>query len=162
MDKAKNIEELAGAIADRIGCGCTVRYNPATLEYGDYMPDMLDEYGDYIDMKVLPDDIGDRLIGWQIEAVKSLRETLALPEEIGPPRTRAQFGWMADFANDRRMGPRFAAAAQRALDSRHPFGAFRRVMAVYGLLDDWNAYRSACYEAYVRHEMVTVPRNQDN
>ena len=42
---------------------------------------------------------------------------------------------------------------QRAIDSRHPFGTFKEVMAYHGRLNDWYQYRDTRYMDYVRREL---------
>lgn len=153
MEKAQNIEGLIKEIADGISIGCCVRYNPKSLEYGELYQPQLYEYGEYIDMKEFPDDVEDELQDWEIEEVMHLREICDLPYAINPPRTGEQIEWMVDFANDRSSGTRFIKDVQRAIDSRHPFGAFNNVMAYYGLLNDWYQHRDVCYMDYVRREL---------
>lgn len=50
MDKAKDIEEFIKGIADGISIGGCVRYNLASLEYGELHQHQLEEYGEYVDM----------------------------------------------------------------------------------------------------------------
>ena len=57
---------------------------------------------------------------------------------------------MVDFANNRISGTKFVKDVQRAIDSRYPFGAFKQVMAYYGLLNDWYQYRDVRCMDYVR------------
>ena len=104
-------------------------------------------------MEDLLDNLYDELKDWEIDEMKYIREVLDLPDEIDPPRTWLQLEWMADFANEHSLGGRFIRDVQRALDSRHPFGAFKDVMYDYDLLDEWYCYRDDCYNAYVRHEL---------
>lgn len=153
MDKAKNIEDLIKEIADSISIGCCVRYDPESLEYGELHLSKLDEYGEYIDMAEFPDDVDDELLDWEIDEVMRIREICDLPDAIDPPRTGEQIDWMADFANNRSSGTKFVRDIQCAIGSRHPFGAFKDVMAHYGLLNDWYQYRDACYMDYVRREL---------
>lgn len=153
MEKAKNFDEFARGIADGIGMGCRVRYDSGSLQYGEMLQLHLDEYGDYVDMEELPENIGDELKDWEIDEVKYLRAILELPNEIEPPRSRTQFDWMVDFANAHSKGPRFVKDVQWAIDSRHPFSAFKNVMADYELLNDWYQYRDECCLDYVRQEL---------
>lgn len=153
MDKAKNIEEFVKLVADGLSIGCTVRYDLKSLSYGEVHQYQLDEYGEYLDMAELSEDIEEELRDWEIDEVKYLREIFDLPDEIEPPRTWKQIDWMVDFANERSKGPRFVKEVQRAIDSRHPFGAFKDVIADYGLLEDWYQYRDECYRDYVRSEI---------
>lgn len=113
----------------------------------------LEEYGDYVDMAEMPDDIGDELLDWEVDEVKYLREVCRLPDEIEPPRTWTQIDWMADFANGESKGPKFVKDVQWAINSRHPFVAFKNVMANYGLLNDWYEYRDERNRDYVRLEL---------
>lgn len=153
MDKAKNIEEFVNGIADGLSMGCCVRYDLNSLEYGELHQMQLEEYGEYVDMEELPEDIEDELHDWEIDEVKYLREVCALPHGIEPPRTWTQIDWMGDFANGQSNGPRFVRDVQRAINSRHPFGAFKNAMAHYGLLEDWYQYSDECYRGYVRREL---------
>ena len=157
MDKAKNIEEFVKLVADGLSIGCTIRYDLKSLSYGEVHQHQLAEYEEYLDMAELSEDIEEVLLDWEIDEVKYLREIFDLPDEIEPPRTRKQIDWMADFANERSKGPLFVKDVQRAIDSRHPFGAFKDVMADYGLLEDWYQYRDECYRDYVRSELERVP-----
>lgn len=153
MDKAKDIDEFEHKLAESLSMGQTVRYDMDSLTYGEVHRMQMDEYWEYVEMDDLPDNLGDELKDWEIEEVKYIREVLELPDEIDPPRTWEQLEWMADFANEQLLDYRFKRDVQRALDSRHPFGAFKDVMYDYGLLDDWYRYRDDCYRAYVRHEL---------
>lgn len=85
--------------------------------------------------------------------MKYLRDALELPDLIEPPKHREQFGWMVDFANAQSSDRGYIRDVQRALDSRHPFSAFKNVMSYYGLLKDWYEYRDDCYKEYVRREL---------
>lgn len=105
-----------------------------------------------IDMAEFPDDIEDELLDWEIDEVMRIREICDLPDAIDPPGTGEQIDWMVDFAN-RSSGTKFVRDIQYAIDSRHPFGAFKDVMAYYGLLNDWYQYRDTCYMDYVRREL---------
>lgn len=153
MEKANNIEDFVRGVADGLGIGCSVRYDLKTLSYGEVYQYQLDEYGEYVDMDELPNDIEDELKDWELDVVKYLREIRDLPDEIEPPRTWKQIDWMADFANERSKDPRFVKDVQRAIDSRHPFGAFKDVMADYGLLEDWYQDCGECYQDCVRSEI---------
>lgn len=153
MDKAKNIDEFVHRVAESLGMGQSVRYDLDNLTYGELNQLSLDEYGEYLDMEELPDNLEDELHDWEIDIVKYLRWALDLPDEIDPPRTWQQLEWMTDFANEQSLGNRFIRDVQRALDCRHPFGAFKDVMYDYGLIDDWYRYRDDCYHTYVRHEL---------
>lgn len=153
MDKAKDIEEFIKGIADGISIGCCVRYDFASLEYGELHQHQLEEYGEYVDMKNLSNDIEDELRDWEIGVVMYLREVCELSHEIEPPRTGEQIDWMVDFANNRISDAKFIKDMQRPIDSRHPFGAFKQVVAYYGLLNDWYQYLDVRYMDYVRHEL---------
>lgn len=153
MEKAKNIEEFVKWVADGLSIGSTVRYDLKSLSYGEVHQHQIDEYGEYLDMAELSEDIEETLCDWEIDVVKHLREIFDLPDKIEPPRTWKQIDWMADFANERSKGPRFIKDVQRAIDSRHPFSAFKDVMAYYRLLEDWYQYRDECYRDYVRSEL---------
>lgn len=139
-------------VADGLSIGCIVRYDLKSLSYGEVHQYQLDEYGEYLDMAELSEDI-EELHDWEMDEVKYLREIFDLPDEIEPPRTWKQIDWMVDFANERSKGLRFVKEVQRAIDSRHPFGAFKDVMADYGLLEDWYKYHDECYKDYVRSEL---------
>lgn len=156
MDKAKDIDEFVQRLTEPLSMGQTVRYDMDSLAYGEVHQMQMDEYWEYVDMDELPDNLEDELKDWEIDEVKYIRAVLDLPDEIDPPRTWAQLEWMADFANEQSLGNRFVRDTQRALDSRHPFGAFKDVMHDYGLIDDWYRYREDCYRAYVRHELNLV------
>lgn len=153
MEQAKDIEEFVRMIAQGIEQGVCVRYDIETLAYGEVHQYQLDEYDEYVEMEELPDDLDEELHDWEIDLVKYLRDTLDLPDEIDPPRTREQFEWMADFANEQSVGGRFIRDVQRALDSRHPFGTYKDVMYDYGLIDNWYRYREECCRHYVRREL---------
>ncbi len=155
MDRAKNVEELVKEIADLLSIGERVSYNLNSLEFADLNQMNLDEYDEYLDMEELPEDIEEELQDWQIELVKYLRWALELPNVIDPPRTWEQLEWMADFANEQPTNSRFIRDVQRALDSRHPFSAFKNVMDYYNLLNEWYSYRDECYLDYVREEILT-------
>lgn len=156
MEKANDIEDLIRQIADWLSIGQTVMYDPKSLTYGDISPMNFADYGDYLDMDELPENIGDELVDWEVDLVKYLREVLMLPYEMQPPRHREQFEWMADFANEHSSDRRFIRDVQRALDGRHPFGAYKNVMAYYGLLNDWYVYRDERYREYVRRELTLL------
>ena len=158
MDKAKDIDELVQRLAESLEIGERVRYDLDNLTYGDLNQMSLDEYSEYLDMEELPDNLEDELHDWEIDLVKYLRWALDLPHEIDPPMTWVQLEWMAEFANEQSLGDRFIRDVQRALDSRHPFGAFKDVMYDYGLIDDWYRYRDECYRTYVRHELGITRR----
>lgn len=98
-------------------------------------------------------NIEDELRDWEIGVVMYLREVCELPHKIEPPRTGEQIDCMVDFANNRIFDTKFIKDVQRAIDSRHPFGAFKLVVAHYGLLNDWYRYRDVRYMDYVRHEL---------
>lgn len=153
MDKAKDIDDFVQKLAETLSMGQTVRYDLDNLTYGELNQMNLDEYSEYLEMEELPDNLEDELHDWEIDLVGYLRWALDLPDEMDPPRTWKQLEWMVDFANEQSLGDRFARDVQRALDSRHPFGAFKDVMYDYGLIDDWYCYREGCYRTYVRHEL---------
>lgn len=153
MEKAKNIEELMKGIADAISIGCCVKYDLKSLEYGGLHQYELDEYGEYIDMEDLSDDVKNKLQDWEIDEVMRLREICDLPDGIDPPSTGEQIDWMVDFVNNISSDTRFVKDVQRAIDSRHPFGTFKEVMAYYGRLNDWYQYRNICYMDYVHREL---------
>ena len=153
MDKAKDIDEFVQKLAESLSMGPTVRYDIDSLTYGEVHQMQLDEYWEYAEMENLPDNLDDELKDWEIDEVKYIREILDLPDEIGPPRTWLQLEWMADFAKEQSIGGRFIRDVQRALDCRHPFGAFKDVMYGYDHLDEWYCYRDDCYNAYVSHEL---------
>lgn len=75
MYTAKNIEEFVKGIADELSLGCSVRYDLKTFSYGGVHQNQLYEYGDYLDMAELPDDIEDELQDWEIDHVKYLRKS---------------------------------------------------------------------------------------
>lgn len=153
MDKANDIEDLVRQIAESLSIGERVRYDLKTLSYGNFNELNIEEYGEYLDMEELPDDIEDELHDWQLDYVRYLRDVMDLPDFIDPPRTGVQLEWMADFANEQSSDSRYIRNVQRALDSRHPFGAFKDVMADHGLLENWYRYREECYKDYVRREL---------
>ena len=153
MDKANDIDEFVQKLAEMLGIGQSVHYDMDNLTYGEVHQMQMDEYLGYIDMEELPDNLEDELKDWEIEEVKYIRAVLDLPDKIDPPMTWLQLEWMADFTNEGSFGDRFIRDVQRALDCRHPFGAFKDVMYDYGLLDDWYRYRDDCYRTYVRHEL---------
>ncbi|MDE6379446.1 MAG: hypothetical protein K2L11_03165 [Muribaculaceae bacterium] len=153
MDKANDLDEFVQKLAESLSMGQTVRYGIDSLTYGEVHQMQMYEYWEYVEMENLPDNLDDELKDWEIEEVKYIREVLDLPDEIDPPRTWLQLEWMADFANEHSLGGRFIRDVQRALDCRHPFGAFKDVMYDYDLLDKWYSYRDDCYNAYVRHEL---------
>lgn len=153
MDKAKDIEDFICQITDSLSIGETVRYDLETLSYGELDRMNVDEYREYLDMEELPEDIEEELYDWQIDLVKYMSDVLDLPNYIDPPRHREQFEWMADFANEQSSDQRYIRDVQRALGSRHPFGAFKDVMAHYGLLKDWYRYQKECYKSFVRNEL---------
>ena len=156
MDKAKDIDEFVQKLAEPLSIGQSVRCDMDNLTYGEVHQMQMDEYREYVDIEELPDNIEDELKDWEIDEVKYIREVMDLPDEIDPPRTRQQLEWMEDFVNEHSLGDRFIRDVQRALDCRHPFGAFKDVMYDYGLLDDWYSYRENCYCAYVRHELGLI------
>ncbi|MDE7419925.1 MAG: hypothetical protein K2N35_06930 [Muribaculaceae bacterium] len=153
MDKAKDIDEFVQKLAESLSMGQTVRYDMDNLTYGEVHQMQMDEYREYVDMEELPDNLEYELKDWEIEEVKYIKAVQDLPEEIDPPRTWEQLEWMSDFANEQSLGNRFIRDVQRALDCRHPFGAFKDVMYDYDLIDAWYRYRENCYCAYVRHEL---------
>ena len=156
MNRAKDIDEFVREVADLLSIGESVRYDLDDLSYGNLNQMQMDEYWEYLEMEELPDNLEDELHDWEMDVVKYLRWTLGLPGRLAPPRTREQMEWMADFANERSLGDRFIRDVQRALDCRHPFGAFKDVMYDYGLINNWYSYREDCYRAYVRHELGIV------
>lgn len=153
METAKDKEDLVRQIADLLSMGETVRYDLKTLSYGELNQMNLDEYSEYLKKEELPEDIEEELRDWEIDVVKYLRDVLDLPHLIEPPRHWEQFEWMADFANEQSSDRRYIRDVQSALDSRHPFGAFKDVMADYGLLDKWYHYREDCYKSFVKNEL---------
>lgn len=153
MDKVKDIDEFVQKLAESLSTGERVRYDLDNLTYGGLNQFSLDEYSEYMEMEELPDNLEDELQDWEIDVVKYLWLALDLPNFIDPPRTWEQKEWMANFANEQSLGNRFFRDVQRALDSRHPFVAFKDVMYDYDLLDVWYRYRDACYRDYVRHEL---------
>lgn len=152
MDKAKDIDEFVQRLAEPLSIGQCVRYDIDNLTYGEVHQMQMDEYWEYVEVDQLPDNLGDELKDWEIDEVKYIRDVMDLPDEIDPPRTWEQLGWMADFANEQSLGNRFIRDVQRALDCRHPFGAFKDVMYDHGLLDEWYSYR----------ETATVPMSATN
>lgn len=153
MDKAKDIDVFVQKLAEWLSMGESIRYDLDNLIYGEVHQMQMDEYWEYVEMDELPDNLEDELRDWEIDEIKYIRDVLELPDEIDPPRTWLQLEWMADFANDQTLGNSYIKDVRRALDSRHPFGAFKDVMYDYNLLDDWYRYREDCYRAYVRHEL---------
>lgn len=153
MDKAKDVDEFVQKLAELLDMGQSVRYDLDNLAYGELREMESAVHNEYVEMDELPANLDDELKDWEIDEIKYLRAIWDLPDEIDPPRTWVQLEWMADFANDQILGNRFNRDVQRALDSRHPFGAFKDVMYDYGLIDDWYRYRDKCYCAYVRHEL---------
>lgn len=153
MEKAKDIDEFVSAIGDSLQMRNKVGYDLESLAYGELPQHLLDEYSEYLDLAELPEDIGEELHDWEIDVVKDLRDSLDLPKRIDPPRAWEQLEWMADYANEQTFGDRFFRYVQRALDSRHPFGAYKDVMRDYGLLKGWYRYCDECYCDYVRHEI---------
>ena len=153
MDKAKDFEEFIKGIANGINIGCCVRYDLASLEYGELHQHELEEYGEYVDIDEIPNDIEDELRDWEIDVVMYLREICDLPKQIESPRIGEQIDWMVDFANNRISGKKFIKDVQRAIDSSHPFGAFKQAVAHYGLLNDWYRYRDVRYMDYVRRKL---------
>lgn len=73
MDKAKNIDEFVHRVAESLGMGQSVRYDLDNLTYGELNQLSLDEYGEYLDMEELPDNLEDELHDWEIDIVKYLR-----------------------------------------------------------------------------------------
>ncbi len=153
MDKIDELAKFILEIADNLSMGFRVRYNLETLECGYISETRLDEYREYLDMDELPDDIEEELPEWQVEELKDIIRTLGLPDCIDPPRTGQQLDWMVDFANENMQGNAFCRDVQRALDSRHPFGAYKNVMTHYGLIKKWYEYRDNKYNEYVIREL---------
>ncbi len=153
MEKAKTIEELVKVIVENVGSGQSVRYDLKTLSYGVVL-DLMDIGGwEYLEMKELPDNLEEELQDWELETIIEQRSILALPDEIDPPRSWLQFEWMRNFADENSTGKKFDRDVERALKSRHPFGAYKDALWQHGLLDDWYKYRDECCEKYVREEL---------